>query len=437
VRRAALLAGTALLLSPAGDACAEGREKPKPRTRQVQALGEWAFRKLSAAQRQLADEEYAACLATLDDMKRREALGDHERALMWQTYAYVYAAQERYREAAGAFEQCLALHALPEGARLDTQYNLAQLYVVLEEFGTAVELFGTWIAVVETPAPGAHYMYALAAAQHGQQDLAVAQALLAVTKAAEPKEAWLQLLLSLYLQRTAYREAVGVLERLVERFPRKAYWTQLSAVYSELGEHRKALAALEIAYGQGMLTEGRELVTLAQLYLYNEIPYKAAQVLEAGLAREAIASDAEAWELLATSWLSARERRKAIDPLERAARLSESGELYARLANVHLDQEDYAAARSSLASALRKGKLKDPGNTQLLLGIASATDEQWDEAKRAFEAAAGYGRTREAAERWLEHLEREIEAERGVAVPAADTPRSPEGASAETPSPSS
>ena len=387
----------------------QGREKPKPRTRQVQAVSDWAFQKLGSAQQQLADEQYAECLATLGKMKERESLSAQEKALMWQTYAYVYSAQGNYEKAAGAFEQCIEMNGLPEGAQLDAQYNLAQLYVFLERFQKAVTLFAAWMAAAENPAPSAHYMYAIALTQNEDTQLATQQARMAVTKSPEPKEPWLELLLSLYLQQKQYRNAVVVLDQLVERFPKKVYWTQLSAVHSELGEHRKALAALEVAYRQGMLTKDQELVTLAQLYLYNEIPYKAAEVLETGLESKTIDGDADAWELLATSWLSARERMRAMGPLERAARLANDGELYARLANVQIDQEQYAAARDSLTNALRKGKLKDPGNAHLLLGIASVSDGQWDQARKAFESATQYEKAREAARQWLGYIDAEME----------------------------
>ena len=47
----------------------------------------------------------------------------------------------------------------------------------------------------------------------------------------EPKEAWLQLLAALYVRKSDYASATPVLEELVLRFPKKAYWVQLSLIY--------------------------------------------------------------------------------------------------------------------------------------------------------------------------------------------------------------
>jgi tetratricopeptide (TPR) repeat protein len=215
----------------------------------------------------------------------------------------------------------------------------------------------------------------------------------------------LQLLLALYLEKSRYAEAAPVLKQLVARFPKKTYMLQLSAVYTELGEHKKALPVMELAYMEGLLSKDSEYMTLTQLYLYNDLPYKAGAVLEKGLANGTVEEDAEAWALLADCWLHARERARALEPLERAAAASADGNLYVRLGQVQVDEERWAAARKALASGLRKGKLKDPGNAQLLLGIANASEDRWEEAKQAFLRAQEYEKTKDAATMWLAHLD--------------------------------
>ena len=197
---------------------------------------------------------------------------------------------------------------------------------------------------------------------------------------------------------------VPVLERLVAEFPKKTYWMQLSAVYAELGKHEKALALLELAYEQGLLTQGNELMNLAQLYLYNQIPYRAAEVLEEGMKSGAIQPDARAWQLLADSWLHARERQRALPPLQRAAEESESGDAYVRLAQIYLERESWEEARRALDGALEKGRLTSPGHAYLMLGIADASEKRWDDAARAFTEAQEYEPTQKIAQSWLRHL---------------------------------
>jgi tetratricopeptide (TPR) repeat protein len=265
-------------LGPGRPAAAEDdtpRAKPKPATRRVQGVRPWAYERLERAHAALADGNYPACRAALDELQdTRERLNDHERALTWQTYGYAQASQGEYREAAASFEHSLEGDGLPEAAQQDVRYNLAQLYVILKRYDDAIETFRVWFETVEDPPASAHYLLAMTHVQKEDHAKALPQARLAVSKADEPNESWLQLLLSLLIQQEHLREALPVANRLVARFPKKSYWLQLSGLHSRLGQHRKALGALEAAYEQDMLTSQEEIIRLTQLYLFNQVPIR-------------------------------------------------------------------------------------------------------------------------------------------------------------------
>jgi tetratricopeptide (TPR) repeat protein len=423
---ALLIATLALVLAAPTAAGAEEREKAKPETKRVQAVGEWAFKRLNQAHEALAQSKHGDALAHLDELKGSSRLNEHEQALMWQTYGYVYASMEKYKQATEAFEKCLAAGGLPETAQRDTQYNLGQLYVMLERFDDAVRVLGEWMGGAENPSAEAHYVYAIALYQKGDKRLALEHGELAVQKASKPQESWLQLVLSLYIDKQDHAKAIGVSEALVAYFPKKAYWMQLSAAYSQVDDYKRALAALALANTQGMLTEDRELTHLAQLYLYNEVPYEAGRLLDEGLTAGKIAGTDQNWRLLSEAWVNARERAKAEKPLAQAASRSSDGELYVRLAQIQFEREAWGAVRESLRHALQKGKLADPGGAQLLLGIASVKDEKWDQARTAFAAAAQYEKNRRSAEQWLIEIETEL-AGSGAAAPAAEGSKNASG----------
>jgi tetratricopeptide (TPR) repeat protein len=246
-------------------------------------------------------------------------------------------------------------------------------------------------------------MMAMAYLQVDQRDQALVHARETFTKSTEPRESWMQLLASLLIDTEAYDEAVPVMEKLSATFPKKSYYSQLSALYAQLGEHQKALGALEIAYVENLLDDESSLETLAQLYLYNDIPFKAAQVLEKGLSASTISEDAESWRLLANAWLQARERERAMEPLERAAALQADGDGWMQLARIQLEAGQWADARTSLSRALGHG-VDSPGTANLLLGIANVSEERWEDAARAFEAAQKDPPTQAAAAQWLSSI---------------------------------
>jgi tetratricopeptide (TPR) repeat protein len=402
----ALLLGAGLAVAPAPFATArEAKDEPEKKDRKNLSTGEWAFKKLSKAHELLAEEKYVEARRIMDDMSKRKSLNPHEQALMWQTYAYIESSQEQYKQAITSFEKCLAMDALPEAAALGTQYNLGQLYMSVERYKDAAKTLEDWLGRVENPAGSAYYLVAMAHVQLEDANAARPYARKAVEVAKKPVEAWLQLLLAVEFELKNYKQVASVLEVLITNFPKKNYFLQLSAVYSELGRDKQSLSTLELAYVQGLLDRESELLNLAQSYLYHDIPYRAAQVLEKGLAEKIISEDAEHWELLGDSWLHAREYDEALEPLQRAAALSEDGNLFVRIAQVHLERDESREALEALEKGLSKGNLDDPGNAYLLLGITHTGAKRHAAARKAFAKAGEYEKNRKAARDWMKHLE--------------------------------
>jgi tetratricopeptide (TPR) repeat protein len=241
-----------------------------------------------------------------------------------------------------------------------------------------------------------------AARPYAQQAVAIAQ---------KPQQGWLQLLLAIHLTRKDYAAATPVLEQLIANHPDsgKGYWLQLSALYGVNEDNEKALAVMELAYRKGILDEDRDLVRLVQLNLLQGIPQRAAKLLETELAAGRIHQNAEAFELLSGSWILARDVGKAEEPLRRAAALAPQGNLYVRLAQVHMMQEEWDEAADALHEAFAKGGLDDPANGELLLGIAYFNANELREARTWFARAHRSVATRQQAQTWLEHVDREIE----------------------------
>lgn len=401
------VASLLLIAFPLVAVAAQGAEDRGKKRRRSYVVGEYAYKKLSEAHELLGEDRFDEAKSLIDELAKRKGLNPHEVALVWQTYGYIYSSKDQLARAADAFEKCLAQDALPDGAQLNTQYNLAQLYMATERFAEGVRTLKAWFQRAENPAASAYYLLALGYVQQDQVDQALGPAKTAVDLSPNPKEAWLQLLLSLRFEKKQYREVANLLEILVTRFPKKSYWMQLSAVYNELQQEENALAVMQVAYLQGFLTRDSELRNLAQMFLFHQIPYWGAKVLEQGLAQKQVDPDADAYELLANAWIFAREYDQALEPLQRAAKLSDDGDLYVRLAQVHMEREDWRLAVDALSAGLAKGSLRDAGHAQLLLGIANYNGKRVNAARQAFGRARRYEKVSQSARQWLKHIERE------------------------------
>ncbi len=388
----------------------EKKPRPKPKLRRVQSPGKWAAKRITAAQEALANEQWSEALAVLQEMKDRKKLNGIETATMWQFYGFIYSSQDppNYKKALVAFEKALEPNALPEATQTATYMNVAQLYVMQEQYTKALRTFDKYFEQAEDPSPDAYYMYAIALTQKGQQRKAIPWVLKAINGSAAPKESWLQLASSLYFETKQYRKAVGVLEILVARFPKKSYFIQLAALSNELGNEARALAVLELAYHQKMLNQDSEYRNLAQLYMSQEIPFQAGRVMSRGMKSGIIKKDRKAYDLLAQAWLLARERELALPALRESAARGKDGNAYVRLAQLYLDQAEWAEAQKALAKGVKKGDLRNPPMAHLLQGISFFNLEQYEEARDAFFEAREFDKTKASAEQWLKQVGRHI-----------------------------
>ena len=112
--------------------------------------------------------------------------------------------------------------------------------------------------------------------------------------------------------------------------------------------------------------------------------------------------------LLSQAWYQAREDQKAIPPLERAAKLSDDGELYVRLGQAHINLEHWSDAATAIQQGLKLGGLKRIDTANIMLGMALFNMKRLEQARRAFSIAAGDNRSKRAATQWIAYVDSEI-----------------------------
>jgi len=371
-------------------------------------VDERTAKRLAEAYGYLQAEQYEEAAKALGKLRMR-SLNPLERAKVHQIQAFVKYGQDDLAAAREHLEKAIAEDVLEPAVRADARYQIAQLFLAEENWGEVVKNLEQWFTIVENPNSSAYYLLAIAYYQLDDLDSALEPARKAVEIASVPQEGWLQLLLALRLTRKEYSESVPLLEELIERYPKKTYWIQLSTVHGALGDYEEALVPLQLAYNQGLLTERAELQRLAELLLFLDLPYRAALVMARSLDEKIFEGDAKAYELLSNSWISAREYENAAKPLARAAELSQGGDLYVRLAQVHIQREKWSEAAAALHLALEKGGLASVGDAQLLMGIAYYSQDKPQQALKWFVRARQREETRDEAKNWLQYIEREMQ----------------------------
>lgn len=350
------------------------------------------------------DMEGAQKILESINLKRAKPYG---RARIYQMLGTMAATNEEFEKALDYLEKCVAEEALQPAEQLRSLYLVGQLQTMLERYDDAIVTLELWISQVETPAPSSYYTLAVTYYQAERPDDALVAIKKAVTLSNDPREPWYRLLLSLHLERFEYQEALDILDDVILKYPKKAYWSQMAAVYAQLDNMSKSLAVQLLAKSEGYVTESRDLTRVAQMYMVEGLPHRGAEVMKQGIEDGSIEKNERAYQTLSNTLLQSREWEQALEPLGMAASLHKDGTLYVRLAQVNLQLGRWGDARSSLDLAFEKGDLPDEGQAHILFGIAAANDKKWSTSKTAFRRAEKFEGTRVVAGKWMKYVERE------------------------------
>jgi tetratricopeptide (TPR) repeat protein len=338
------------------------------------------------------------------NLKRAKPYG---RARILQMLGTMAASDEEFEKALDYLERCVAENALQPEDQLRSLYLVGQLQAMLERYEDAVVTLESWISQVESPAPSSYYTLAVTYYQAGRPEDSIATIKKAVELSNDPREAWYRLLLSLHLERSEYPEALAILDDVILKYPKKAYWSQMAAIYAQLDNLSKSLASQQIAKSEGYVTESRDLTRIAQMFMVEGLPHRGAEIMLQGMEDGSIEKSEQSYQTLSDTLLQSREWEQALEPLGKAADLHKDGSLYVRHAQVNLQLGRWAEARSSLNLAFEKGDLSDEGQAHILFGIAAASDKKWSASIAAFKRAQKYDGTREVAGKWISYVERE------------------------------
>lgn len=388
-----------------------GNKYENAKTQKAPAMSERVYKQLTEAQKLIEAKKYDQGLAVLNDLSQDKHLTPYETAQLYNYFAYTYFTLERYKDAIAAYEKVLQQPDLPQALEENSMYTLAQLYFVTEDYNKAIQTINRWLSIAQKPSENAYMLlgqgyYQLKKYRDSLDALNKAYKMV-TDRGDKPRENLLLLLRVDYFNLDDYQNMLRVLKELVQLYPKYEYWLTIAGTYSEMKDYKKQMSILEMLYEAGHLDSSAELLNLANLYLLNEVPYKAAKVLDKGMKDGKIDKNVRNLRLLSQAWLQADEYKKSISPLIDAARESRDGEMDMRLAQAYLNLDKYKEAVDSLHTALKKGGLKRPDQANVMLGMAEFELNNFDAAKHAFREAKDDKRSRRAAEQWLSYVNNE------------------------------
>ena len=349
----------------------------------------------------------------------RRGLNPYEIAQIWNTLAFAHYTLEDLGSTKTAYEKVLEQSQISLALELSATRALFQLYYADEDYPKAIRFIDKWLAINETPDAGVNFIKATAYYQMENFDKALETALyveqIALEQERELKENWLYLQVVIYNEKKNFDKVIEVLERLIVVYPKKQYWMHLAGMYAEKGWDDKSLSAYYAAYVQNLFTKESEVVMLSQRLLNAEVPFEAATILEKGFKDELIEKTEKNIRLLAMSYTMSKNYSKAIDAWKDATKYADDGISFYRLAQALSNEDRHKEAVAAYRNALDRDGLKDIEEVQFWLGISLMQLEEWDDAKKAFTAAAKDKSRRKTANQYKAYIDNEVKRQAALA----------------------
>lgn len=397
-------------------------QKKAPSSMKVPAMRNRVYTQLARAQ-QLADSgDKIEGFSVLDDVRDRiEQLNSYEKAMLWNFYGFMYYANDDVDNAVESFKQVIAQEAIPESLYQSTVYSLAQLSMQQQDYTQALSFLKSWQESNTKPLQASHH---IVFAQVYYQDKKYEQAvehieqavLLAETENQLPKENWLILQRAAYYELKQPEKVTLVMEVLVKLYQKPQYWLQLAGMYGEIGQESKQLGAMETAWQAGYIDKSSDIIMLAQLYLFNELPYKAAKLLDDAIAKGIVVANEKRIQLMAQAYVMAKEDDKAIPVLIKGSEIAENGQFDEQLAQAYLNTEDWQLAIDAANKAIERGGLDNEGNMHLALGMGYFNLQQFERSLSAFEQAKKFKVVSKTAKQWVVYVTKEQEYQSQLAM---------------------
>ena len=405
-------------------ALAQEDEQPKQKTRRVPSMSEATFKKLAEAQEFIDAKDLNGAQAVLQGMLDRCRTGrscrynGNEIGQIHNMLGFVNFSKEDYGAAIRHYQEVIKQgEDIPEGLETTTLYTLAQLCFVDERYNEALRYMETWISKANNPGPAPHIFMGQVYYQMQDYPSAVTQIERGIAVAKERdtavKENWWALLNFLYFELENWPKVLEILEILVRDFPKRDYWIRLAGIQGQEGMGKQQVYTMMAAYEAGFLTRESDLTTLAGLLMQEEVPIRAAGILEHGFDEELIERTDKNLRAFGQAYQLSQEVDKAIPVFEEAAKLADDGKIYESLAQLYLEDDKYSQCVSAASNALDKGGLRKVQSVQIVRGMCEYNRDRLTPARASFAACRNEARrerdqsNQRICQQWITFIDRE------------------------------
>ncbi|WP_077285341.1 tetratricopeptide repeat protein [Cognaticolwellia aestuarii] len=399
-----LIVSVVLIQLPiAADASAAGAEKSEKPERKTQLVGPTVGKKVAKAFEAYSADDIPGALAILLEI---DASKKYDKAYVSRFIAIMYA--QMGNEEAKAIQYLKAAvepDILNEADHDQSLKLLADLQMQTKAFEEALVNYQAWMDFTGksdgdtwTKIANANYML-----KRLDKIIVPADNAIAAYGDKHNKNPYI-LKITSYYERKKYQEAVKTLETVLQVFPEdKTWWNQLGMFYLLVEDYKKALATLDMAYKQGFLEKESEIKTLASLYSQNDVPYKAAVILEKHIDSGLVTRDDKNLSSLANAWHAAQHIDKAARYYGELAKMTNLAKHYSKQGMLLKQDEQFKPAIVALTKALELGA-KNKGRLHMSIAESHYYLEEYKQAYKAINLAMKDPKTKKSAKGWVDFI---------------------------------
>ncbi|MEW6981801.1 hypothetical protein AAD001_04025 [Colwelliaceae bacterium 6471] len=386
-------------LPMSADVHAEEEKKKRP----TQLVGPSVGKKIGKAFELYTADDIDGALVMLLDI---DASKTYDRAYVDRFIAVMYATKgDQEQKAIDYLKKAVAPDILNEADHGESLKLLADLQMQTKAYNDALKNYYAWMDFTGKSDGNTWVKVAQAYAELKQLDKIIVPADKAIAAYGDKhnQNPYILKVMS-YYERKMFKDAVKVLETVLQLFPEnKQWWTQLGMFYLLVEDYPKGLATLDLAYKRGFLEKESEIKTLANLYASNEIPYKSAKLLEKHIDSGLVKRDDKNLAALANAYHAAQHIDKAAKYYGEVAKLTGLAKHYRKQGMLLKQDEQFKAAIVALNKSLELDA-KDSGKIQMSIAESHFYLGQYKQAYAAIKKAVQDPKTSKSAKSWLSFI---------------------------------
>jgi tetratricopeptide (TPR) repeat protein len=356
-------------------------------------------------------KKFADGIAKLKEAEGTAGKNAYDQHIINDLLGYAYAHTNDYPDAAKAWEAELDDGFISQADQNSRIRALAELYYQLKNYDKAIEYGQRAIkggfGAPETPKMVGQAYY-LKGDWKGTLKFEEGLVDAAIKSGSNPSNDSLQFVLSACVKLEDTACQTRTLEKLVIYYPKPDYWANLlfglmketAASDANTLEVYRLMADVDVLKGADQYSE------MAQLAQDAGSPGEAVRILQRGFEKN-VFTEQRAKEknqrLLEKAKQASANDQATLDKTLKEADAAPTGGKNAGMGLAYLSYGQYDKAADQFNKAVTKGSLRNPADTQLLLGIADLKAGHKDDAVKAFKAVKGDPVLERLASLWILH----------------------------------